>query len=308
VQRIVILGAGPVGLSVAAVFRDAGAHVTLVDPDAGRRAEADNDIAEQAEAIALAGLAQGKKGTVAVVDAPGAALAAAEVVLECGPERLETKQAIFADLLAEAAAARVIATASSAIRISEILPDPAAQARCLVAHPVNPPAVLRLVELAPGPGTAADTVAAATSIFAGAGFHPVTLGREVDGFVLNRLQGAVLREAYRLVDEGVVDVDGLDTVMRLGLGPRWALSGAFETADLNTPGGIAAHAARMGQAYGRMGAERGERADWHADLVARVEAERRALVPTEALGARRRWRARAVAQLVALRDRLVRDG
>lgn len=100
----------------------------------------------------------------------------------------------------------------------------------MVAHPVNPPSVLRLIELAPAPGTLAQTVTRAADLFARTGFTAVTLGHEIDGFILNRLQGAVLREAYRLVAEGVADADGIDTVMRLGLGPRWALSGPFETA------------------------------------------------------------------------------
>ena len=305
--RVVILGAGPIGVSFASAFADVGAVVTLVDPDAERRARAPEALERQRAAIALGGLHRGGAGRVAVVGAPGSSLGQAALVLECGPESLETKRTIFAGLLETAPGDCILATASSAIRMSEILPDPAHQARCLVAHPVNPPAVLRLVELVPAPGTAPATVDRARTIFAEAGFHAVVLGKEIEGFVMNRLQGAVLREAYRLVDEGVVDVDGVDTVMRMALGPRWALSGPFETADLNTPGGIEAHAARMGPAYARMGEARGERVDWHAALVARVAGERRALVTDADREARVAWRARAVARLVALRDRLWRD-
>jgi 3-hydroxyacyl-CoA dehydrogenase len=191
--------------------------------------------------------------------------------------------------------------------MSRIVPDPAQQARCLVAHPVNPPAVLRVIELCPAPGTRLATMDRAAALFAGAGFATVRLTREIEGFVLNRLQGAVLREAYRLVDDGITDVAGIEAVMRLGLGPRWALSGPFETAELNTPGGIRAHAARMGPAYARMGAERGEIVDWHADLIDKVEAERRGQVPADRLPARAAWRARAVAALVGARDRLMQD-
>ena len=103
------------------------------------------------------------------------------------------------------------------------------------------------------------------------------------------------------------DVAGIDKVMRLGLGPRWALSGPFETAELNTPGGIRAHAARLGPAYKRMGESRGETVEWSVALVDRVEQERRAICPAEDLPKRAAWRAGAVAQLVALRDRLLGD-
>ena len=306
-QTVVILGAGSIGLSFAAVFSDAGFAVTLAEPDPARRTAAAAGILAQQQAMALAGLTQGKGGPVtlrpeAAADLPGAAL-----VIEAGPERLEVKQAIFAGLLSACGPDAVIVTASSAIPMSQILPDTGDQARCLVAHPVNPPAVLRLIELVPAPATLPATMTRAASLFGTAGFAAIILGHEIEGFVLNRLQGAVLREAYRLVAEGVTDSAGVDTVMRLGLGPRWALSGPFETAELNTPGGIRAHAARMGPAYRRMGAARGEvGVDWPDDLVARVDAERRRLIALEDLPARVNWRAQAVARLVALRDRLIR--
>lgn len=302
---VVILGAGSIGLSFAAVFSDAGSAVTLAEPDAARRDSAMAGISAQHQAIALAGLTRGRAGPVAVLPDAEPALAGADLVIEAGPERLEVKQAIFAGLLAGCGPDAVIASASSAITMSRILPDPAQQARCLVAHPVNPPAVLRLIELVPAPATSAATMTRAAALFDTGGFAAITLGHEIEGFVLNRLQGAVLREAYRLVAEGVTDSAGVDTVMRLGLGPRWALSGPFETAELNTPGGIRAHAARMGPAYRRMGEARGETVDWSEDLVARVDGERRRAIALEDLPARVNWRARAVARLVALRDRLV---
>lgn len=304
---VVIVGAGSIGLSFAAVFSDAGLAVTLAEPDDARRADAPAGIAAQHRAIALAGLARGGAGPVTVLPDAAPSLGAAALVIEAGPENLGVKQSIFLGLLADCGPDAAIATASSAITMSQILPDPADQARCLVAHPVNPPAVLRLIELVPAPATAPATMARAAALFDRAGFAAITLGHEIEGFVLNRLQGAVLREAYRLVAEGVTDSAGVDAVMRLGLGPRWALSGPFETAELNTPGGIRAHAARMGPAYRRMGAARGETGvDWPEDLVARVDVERRQVIALQDLPARVGWRARAVAQLVALRDRLAR--
>ena len=123
---------------------------------------------------------------------------------------------------------------------------------------------------------------------------------------MNRLQGAMLREAYRLVDEGVAGANDIDDVVRLSLGPRWALSGPFETAELNTPGGIRAHAERLGRAYKRMGEARGETVDWHPDLINTVEKDRRALVSEADLPARVTWRTRAVARLVSARNRIAR--
>jgi L-gulonate 3-dehydrogenase len=303
--KIVILGAGSIGLSFAALFADAGSDVTLVEPDEARRAAIPEGLALQREAMELAGLMRDGSGAVSAEAEADAAVARADLVIECGPETLDTKRAIFARLLATARPDAALATASSAIPMSRIVPEAADQARCLVAHPINPPAVLRVVELVPAPGTSPGTVDTVAAIFGEAGFACVRLGRETEGFVLNRLQGAILREAYRLVDEGVTDVAGIEAGVRLGLGPRWAFSGPFETAELNTPGGIVAHAARMGPAYARMGRERGETVDWRDDLVARVAAERRAMLHEDRIPARAAWRARAVARLVAVRDRLL---
>lgn len=304
---ITILGAGSIGVSFAAVFLDVGARVCLVDPDPKRRAAAPEGLADQREAISVAGLLRGCDGSVDITDHPNTALKESDLIIECGPEKLETKQAIFADLLAQTGENTILATASSAIAMSDILPDAAQQRRCLVAHPVNPPSVLRVLELVPAPGTDQETTEKAALLFQSAGFETVGLGNEIEGFVLNRLQSAVLREAYRLVEEGVTDVAGIEAIMRMGLGPRWALSGPFETAELNTPGGIKAHAARMGPAYKRIGEARGETVDWNDALVANVEAQRRQALPADALAARTKWRSRAVARLVAARDRLMQD-
>lgn len=304
---ITILGAGSIGVSFAAVFADAGAHVILADPDEERRNAVDAAVAVHQEAIQTAGLSRGGAGQVSVVERPGEQLQHSDLILECGPENLEIKQAIFADLLDQAGKETILATASSAITMSQILADAETQRRCLVAHPVNPPAVLRVIELVPAPGTDPAATKKAAGIFGAAGFETVQLNQEIEGFVLNRLQGAVLREAYRLVDEGVTDVAGVEAIMRIGLGPRWALSGPFETAELNTPGGIKAHAARMGPAYKRMGQARGETVEWSEELVSKVEAQRRNILPADALADRAQWRSNAVAQLVAARDKLMRD-
>lgn len=305
-QQLVILGAGFIGTSFAAAFSDAGWRVVIADPDPPRLEVVDETIAGQKDAMYLAGLVRNKGGTVEAVASTVSFLKDADLVLECGPEDLSIKRGIFADLLETTGPETILATASSAIRMSQIVTDAELQARCLVAHPVNPPAVLRLIELCPAPGTSQDTMARAGELFGSAGFEPAVLGREIEGFILNRLQGAVLREAYRLVHEGITLPNDIDKVMRLGLGPRWALSGPFETAELNTPGGIPAHAVRMGPAYKRMGEARGETVDWTPDLVDRVAKAREQARGATTVPERAAWRSRAVAQLVAFRDRLLR--
>ena len=303
---VLILGAGPIGTGFAAAFLGAGLPVCLVDPSEAARAGIPGLIDRHSRAMALAGLPV-STGMPGILPALPDRIAAA-LVVEAGPERLEAKQALFADLLSRSSEATVIATASSAIPISRILPEVRDQARCLVAHPANPPSLLRVLELVPAPGTLPRTMDRAEALFRQGGFAPARLGHEVPAFVFNRLQSALLREAYRLVDEGVIGVDALDSLVRDGLGPRWALSGPFETADLNTAGGIRGHAERLGPAYAAIGRDRGETApDWSPALVDRVEAERRAVLPEAALDTRRAWRETALARLLAARRAILED-
>ncbi|MCY0151882.1 3-hydroxyacyl-CoA dehydrogenase NAD-binding domain-containing protein [Hoeflea alexandrii] len=149
--HLVVLGAGSIGVSFSAVFRDAGFEVTICDPDTERSSAATQAIEAQRAAMALAGLERGGNGKLNVVGSLDSTVEKADMVIEAGPERLEDKQAIFLDLLERASQDAILATASSAIPMSRILPRPADQARCLVAHPVNPPAILRLIELCPAP-------------------------------------------------------------------------------------------------------------------------------------------------------------
>lgn len=311
-SAILVIGAGAIGTAMATVMADAGHMVTVAEPDAERRAALVQEVLRRHRFMMQAGLARGAADAAAARVAAAADMADAPVpalVLEAGPERLEAKQAIFAALRAAFGPEVPIATLSSAIPVSRIVPDPAGQAACLAAHPANPPTLVRILEITPAPGTREGPLSAALGILRGAGFDPIPLGREIPGFVFNRLQGAVLREAYRLLAEGVIDVAGLDTLVRDGLGLRWALSGPFETVELNTAGGLAAHAARMGPAYAEMGEARGETdCIWPEDLVADAVRQRRALVPETALEARMQWREEALAALIAARRPILSGG
>ena len=168
------------------------------------------------------------------------------------------------------------------------------RARCLVVHPANPPHLLPVVELVPAPFTDPAVLERTFELLRAAGMSPVHVRREVEGFVYNRLQGAVLREAYCLVRDGVASVEDVDRVMRDGLGRRWAVVGPFETVDLNTRGGIAEHARRLGPAYARMGAERGQHDPWTHELVERVTAQRRSVMALSDWEQRVAWRDRAL--------------
>lgn len=296
-----VVGAGTIGVGWAIVFARAGFEVTLVEPDVARRDAALGEIASRLGALDEMRLLGGEPSARALARVRTAheveSVAHSEYVQECVPEEESLKRAVLAELDRIVSPETTIASSSSAIPCSILAAELPGRSRCLVAHPANPPYLLPVVELVPAPFTDESAVARAAQLLSEAGMSVVRLHREIEGFVFNRLQGALLREAYCLVRDGVVGVEELDRLVRDGLGRRWSVVGPFETVDLNTRGGIEAHAARMGPAYARMGAERGQQDPWTPDLVQKVARERRSLLPLGSWQDRVEWRDRELMKL-----------
>lgn len=299
---VAIIGAGSIGIAFAIVFARAGFPVRLQDPAADRRDASRPEIATRLGELADHGLLAVAPSEIlariSVVESAGSALEGAVYVQECAPENLDLKISLFQELDRIAGSDVVLASSSSAIPSSQFSAGLPGRRRVLVVHPGNPPYLIPVVEIVPSAHTDSETVERARNILASAGLSPVLVSQEVEGFVFNRLQGALLREAYCLVRDGVVSVADLDRIVRDGLGLRWSVIGPFETADLNTRGGIQSHAAKMGPAYARMGAERGQHDPWTPDLVAEVTAQRRRELPLEQWDERVRWRDRMLMRLV----------
>jgi 3-hydroxyacyl-CoA dehydrogenase len=304
-ESVAVIGGGSIGLAFGIVFARAGRPVRLQEPDSERRSAIPAELRARVADLAAYGLAGDAPAAIAdrvsVTGDLAAAVAGVSFVVECAPEKLALKQRLFAELDRLAPPSAVLASASSAITASAFAASLPGRHRVLVAHPGNPPFLIPVIELVPAPFTDAKTVEIAAAILKSAGMEPIVVRQEVEGFVFNRLQGALLREAYCLVRDGVVSVDEVDRVVRDGLGLRWSVIGPFETADLNTRGGIASHAEKMGPAYARMGAERGQHDPWTPDLVTKVTAERRQILPLENWEERVAWRDRKLMALI--RDR-----
>jgi L-gulonate 3-dehydrogenase len=295
---VAVVGAGSIGVAWALVFAQAGCAVGLYDPAAARRAAVPAELSSRLSALDDAGLLAEDAGAIAsritVTADLDKAAGPAGYVQECAPESLPVKRELFARLDEIAPREAVLASSSSALTCSAISEGLAGADRCLIAHPGNPPYLLRVVELVPGPATTPATVDKAAALLSAAGMAPVRLRKEIAGFVFNRLQGAVLREAYCLVRDGVVAPEDVDLVMRAGLGRRWSVLGPFETVELNTRGGIDAHAKIMGPAYARMGAERGQADSWEPELVSEVSASLQRRLPREAWEDHVAWRDHAL--------------
>lgn len=291
---IAVVGGGSIGVAFAVLFARAGRSVRLYEPDAERREAIPGEISSRLQDLEEFDLLHESLGTIAervrVEESLDEAVSDAELVQECIPEAVDLKRALFQALAPITTPDCIIASSTSFIPASASSDQTGLQERTLVAHPGNPPYAIPVIELVPSPKTRADIVDRAESIYRGAGMSPVRVRHEVEGFLFNRLQGAVLREAYALVRDGIASVEDIDTVVRDGLGRRWAFMGPFETVDLNTRGGIAAHAERMGPSYHRMGLERGDTSIWDPDLVDKVVVQRREQLDLDDWEDRVAWR------------------
>lgn len=297
-----IVGAGLIGRSWANVFARAGWSVRVWDPVESQRAAAAEQIARSLADLERHGLvkdAAASARNVRVFDTLAEAAQGVDFVQESGPETLEAKRSTFAALDAAAPASAVLASSTSAIVASQFTAELAGRARCIVAHPVNPPHLVPVVELCGAPWTSAETKQRAKDVFRGVGQVPIDVMGEIDGFILNRLQAALLSEAFRLVEAGYVTPQDLDHVIADGLGLRWAFMGPFETIELNAPGGIPDYCQRYTPWFRRYTADQPpvsvwDEAQWQKALAAWGAA------PSAAEIARKSgWRNERLAALVA---------
>ncbi len=214
---------------------------------------------------------------------------------------------MFAWLDKAAAPESVLASSTSAILPSAFTEGLNGRARCLVVHPINPPYLIPAVEVVPAPWTGPEIVERTVAFLRAAGHAPIVMKREIDGFVMNRLQGALLEEAFRLVAEGYAGVEDVDVGIREGLALRWSFMGPFETIDLNAPGGVRDYAERYQRLYSGIFPSAQWRADWSGLVMDVIEAERRKCLPAGRLVERQSWRDRRLMALAAHKRRADKD-
>jgi L-gulonate 3-dehydrogenase len=309
--KIALVGLGLVGRAWAISFARAGHDVALFDEKADAADEALRYADEVLPELASNGLLHDPPGAVRARMRRAAtleeALGGASHVQESTPEDVGVKQRVFARLDALAAGDAVLASSTSAILPSRFTEELPGRARCLVVHPINPPYLIPAVEIVPAPWTDAAVVERTTSFIRSAGHAPIVMKREIEGFVMNRMQGALLEEAFRLVAEGYASVEDVDVGIRDGLALRWSFIGPFETIDLNAPGGVRDYAIRYQGIYEGLFGSCQWRADWSGPVMDIIETERRRRLPAEGLAARHAWRDRRLIALAAHKARAAKE-
>jgi 3-hydroxyacyl-CoA dehydrogenase len=302
-QKIGIVGAGQVGAGWAIVFARAGAAVKIYDGSAETIAGLPAFFETSLAAMARHGLIENPAAIMArltIVETLAEAVADADYIQESVFERLDVKIDMAKQIAAAMQPEAICGSSTSGFPGSAFTAGLPNASRFLVAHPVNPPHLIPVVEIVPTPATDPAVVAALRRLMAAAGQSPVVLAREIDGFILNRLQGALLDEAWKLFEEGFASAADIDATVAQGLGLRWSFMGPFETIDLNAPEGIEDYCARLAPMYRRLAALRdGQAQIWPDAVVGLAAAERRAVLPAADLPARRAWRDERLMALMA---------
>lgn len=256
-KKVALIGCGLIGQSWAISFLEAGFNVSLFDPVEGVTANAKEKIKAKLSGLQNYGLLKNKNisdflDKIHLAKDLSQAVDGCIYVQESGPEDLDIKKELTKKIDASTADDVPIASSTSGITTSLYASNLKGRSRCLVAHPINPPHLIPAVEIVPAPFTSEAITQNVKEIIISINKEPLELKKEISGFVVNRLQGALLSEAFNLVKDGISSAEDIDKAISQGLGLRWSFMGPFQTIHLNAPEGIAGYVERYEKMYREM--------------------------------------------------------
>ena len=300
-ERVAIIGAGLIGRAWTIVFARSEYEVSLYDSAVDIRVDILERLGSTLSDLEAMELIQPYEkasimSRVTVHSDLADALTGASYIQEAIGETLEAKRLVFGRLEALADPMAILASSSSALLPSQMFTNMLHEDRCLVVHPVNPPFLVPFVEIVPGPHTSSSTVQKVKKLMVAIKQKPIVLAQEYPGFVLNRLQVALVNEAISIVQQGIASVADVDDAVKFGLGRRWAFMGPFETIDLNAPGGIRDFLERFESMY-LLAKDFQAMAPFSPELLTYLETARRSLVSQDQLKDRMVWRDRELMKI-----------
>ena len=256
-EKVALIGCGLIGQSWAVSFLRAGFDVSLFDPVEGVTVQAKENIKAKLSDLQNHGLLENKNisdylDKIHLARDISQAVGGSIYVQESGPEDLDIKKELTKNIDAATPDDIPIASSTSGIPTSLYASDVQGKYRCLVAHPINPPHLIPAVEIVPAPFTSEAITQNVKEIIISIDKEPLELKKEIPGFVVNRLQGALLSEAFNLVKDGISTAEDIDKAISQGLGLRWSFMGPFQTIHLNAPEGIAGYVERYEKMYKEM--------------------------------------------------------
>ncbi|MBN1224932.1 MAG: 3-hydroxyacyl-CoA dehydrogenase [Candidatus Aminicenantes bacterium] len=252
--KCLVVGAGVIGRGWVYVFSRAGCPTRIYDEDPAQMQKAIswfNSTLEEDIKDGFITRAEAKdcRALISSHSRLEEAMEGVEYIQESGPENLEVKRSIFQRVDRSSDLGTIIASSTSSLDIDAIAQGVRGIRRCITAHPFNPPHIVPVVEVLPAKETDPDVTTATVEFLKRIGQKPIVMNHFVVGYLINRIQAAVVREALHLVTKGVASVEAVDTLMSDGLGLRWALFGSFGINHTNADGGIREYYSRYGKAY-----------------------------------------------------------
>jgi L-gulonate 3-dehydrogenase len=253
-KKVGVVGTGVIGRGWIKVFARAGCSVAVYDQDPTQADKAIEWFTRDLEAdVALGSLsteaAQRQLSSVVTYKDLSSGFRDVEYVQESGPENLEVKRRIMEALDPIVGRSAIIGSSTSALDVNEFVTGLKGGDRIITAHPINPAYLHPAIEVFPSRGVPSGTVERALRILRAVGMRPVLMRKFINGYISARVQSALMREAIHLVLSGVATVDGVDTMVRDGLGQRWAFLGPFGVNHTNADGGIREYYSRYRQTY-----------------------------------------------------------
>ena len=308
IETVSVVGSGVIGRGWIQVFVRAGCRVRVYDADQTQTGKAlawvEDDLQQSvANGDISAEEAEARLGLISLHADLEEALAGAGYVQESGPERLEIKRALFAEMDKLAPEGVILGSSTSALDLEAIAGDLEGATRCFTAHPFNPPHILPVVEVMPTKSVDPNLLERAIRFLTSVGQKPVRMNFFVPGYLANRIQAAVVREAIHLVESGAAGVEAVDTVISDALGLRWVLFGNFGTNNTNADGGIREYYTRFGDSYRELAADLDSSPPtFSAEMIKRIGREVDAKEGPAPVDEICRWRDRLVMKIRALKE------
>ena len=307
IRSVGIIGRGIIGASWAIVFARAGLRVRIWCRHPEQSKTTHESIAADIRALDGTGLdcAAMTLKRISVHTSLAETLDGVDYVQESVSENEELKRQVLAGIEQHAPADAIIGSSTSGIMPSRMADALRAPERFLIVHPLTPPHLLPVTELCAGPHTSVEVMTRVRGLMIELGQRPVTIHREIEGFALNRVLGAMMNECFALIRDGVLDPQDVDPLLTEGFGLRWGTIGPLAAMELNAPGGIAEYLTRYGSIYDTVARSRGAQSVLEPSLISRVAEATAASSSPEDTASRARERDRNIAQLRAARDRIM---
>lgn len=315
-RKVAIIGSGLIGRAWAMIFSGANYQVQLYDSNKDCLAQAPELIRKDLGDLCSKNLARGtltleqRMSLISTTESLEECLKGVVHVQECVFDSLPLKQELFEqiDKLLDLENRNAALCSSTSIHMPSLVFSRVKthKSQCLVAHPINPPMHVRLVELIPTPETREEILIETRITMVEVGQKPVIQRKEVSGFALNRLQYAVFQEAFRLVHDGVMTPEDVDTVVTDGLGPRYAFIGPWMTAHLNA-NGCADYFARYAEGIYNVSKDCQPLLRIDGEAAQQVVDSMLLQVPIEKLAEKRSWRDKCLIELAKVKDQVGSD-